>query len=182
MGERALWGFEDRGRIADVGAVAEGGRCYCRESRRRAFWRPRMGAAGMGAPAGEPVRTSGGRRVRAPACGWRRGEAALRGGTRGVGHDVSILIRLGEGDRAGRGAFERLDDDHPAAAAGAAARRRNGFGLAVGLGVRALGAASARRAPGGRARCCRLGPRRRRGRSVGCGGSRSAARAGESGG
>ena len=36
--------------------------------------------------------------------------------------------------------FERLDDDHPAAVTWAAAtRRRSGFGLAVGLGVRALG-------------------------------------------
>ena len=27
----------------------------------------------------------------------------MRGGMRGVGHEVSILIRLGDGDRAGRG-------------------------------------------------------------------------------
>src|SRR5208282_4213462 len=38
----------------------------------------------------------------APARGWRRGEAALRGGVRCDGHEVSILIRLGGGDRAGR--------------------------------------------------------------------------------
>jgi hypothetical protein len=38
----------------------------------------------------------------------------------------------------GARAFERLDDDHPAAAAWAAARRGNVFGLAVGLAARAL--------------------------------------------
>ena len=51
----------------------------------------------------------------------------MRGGMRGAGHEELILIRLGDGDRAGRGAFERLDDDHPAAATRAAARRRNVF-------------------------------------------------------
>ena len=65
----------------------------------------------------------------------------MRGGMRGAGHEESILIRLGDGDRAGRGAraFERLDDDHPAAATRAAARRRKVIGLTVDPGAREPG-------------------------------------------
>ncbi len=61
----------------------------------------------------------------------------------GAGHEESILIRVGDGERQAR-PFERLDDDHPAATA-AAARRRDVFGLAVGLGAWALGSGSRRR-------------------------------------
>ena len=43
-----------------------------------------------------------GHRLPAPARGWRRGETALRGGERGDGHEVSILIGIGDGERAGR--------------------------------------------------------------------------------
>ena len=185
MAGRALWGFEDRGRIADVAAGAEGGRC-CRRERTTTglFGGRRMRAAGMGSggwrACADVVRTS--RSLLRRVAG---GEARRRceAGCAAIGHEVSILIRLGDGDRAGARAVECFDDDHPAAATWAAAHRRSCFGLAVRLGVRALGCSPrARRAPGGRARCCALEPRRRRGRSGGCGGSRSAGRAGESGG
>ena len=43
-----------------------------------------------------------GHRLPAPARGWRRGETALRNGKRGDGHEVSILIRVCDGERAGR--------------------------------------------------------------------------------
>src|SRR5271166_1064387 len=46
---------------------------------------------------------SRGRRPPAPARGRKRARSGLRGGMRGDGHEVSILIRLGGGERAGRG-------------------------------------------------------------------------------
>ena len=47
--------------------------------------------------------TSRGRRARVPARGWRRRRSTVRGGMRGDGHELSILIRLGDGERQGRG-------------------------------------------------------------------------------
>ena len=99
---RELWGFWGRGGIAHVVAGVEGGRCYREERTRRAFSGARMRAAGVGAAAGESLRRSRGHRVRAPACGWRRRRSALRGGKRHYGHEVSILIRVGDGERAER--------------------------------------------------------------------------------
>jgi len=58
---------------------------------------------------------------------------------RGDGHELVYPDPAWSRRSCGARAFERLDDDHPAAAARAAARRRNVFGLAVGLGARALG-------------------------------------------
>ncbi len=55
---RDLWGFEGRGRIADVAAGAKGGRRCRRERTRRAFSGARMRAAGMGAASGERPRRS----------------------------------------------------------------------------------------------------------------------------
>src|SRR5271166_1243713 len=43
-----------------------------------------------------------GHRLPAPARGWRRGETALRNGKRGDGHEGSILVRVCDGERAGR--------------------------------------------------------------------------------
>src|SRR4029077_12862054 len=103
---RELWGFWGRGGIAHVVAGVEGGRCYREERTRRAFSGARMRAAGVGAAAGESLRRSRGHRVRAPACGWRRRRSALRGGKRGDCHDVSILIGIGDGERAGRATAE----------------------------------------------------------------------------
>ena len=105
----------------------------------------------------------------------------MRGGKRGDGHEVSILIRLGDGEREERAPSNvstmiirppQPDIDArakvfrprcPPRCASARARPR------------------ARRAIVGRARCCGLEPFRRRGRSGGCGGSRWAGRGGESG-
>jgi hypothetical protein len=98
---RDLWGFWGRGRIAHVAAEVESSRCYRQERTRRAFSGARMRAAGVGAAAGESLRRSQGHRVPAPACGWRRRRSALRGGKRGDCHEVSILIRVGDGERAG---------------------------------------------------------------------------------
>jgi hypothetical protein len=100
---RELWGFWGRGGIAHLAAGVEGGRCYRQERTRRAFSGARMRAAGVGAAAGERLRRSRGHRVRAPACGWRRKRSALRGGKRGDCHEESILIGVGDGERAGRG-------------------------------------------------------------------------------
>ena len=64
----------------------------------------------------------------------------MRGGKRGDDHEVSILIRIGGGERVGRGPSKNVSvNDHPAAATRASARRQGRFSLAVGLGVRALG-------------------------------------------
>jgi len=71
--------------------------------RRRAFSRAKMRAVGVGAAPGKSLRRSWGHRLPAPARGWRRGATALRGGKRGDRHEVSILIRVGDGERAGRG-------------------------------------------------------------------------------
>ena len=97
---RELWGFWGRGGIAHVVKGVEGGRCYREERTRRAFSGARMRAAGVGAAAGESLRRSRGHRVRAPACGWRRRRSVLRGGKRHYGHEVSILNRVGDGERA----------------------------------------------------------------------------------
>ena len=119
-----------RSRTAGERASAAGGaRCFRRKRRRRAFSMATMRGARRRASVGGGLATSRGHRVRVPARGWRRRRTTVRGGKRGDGHEVSILIRLGDGDRAGARAFERLDDDHPAAATRAAARRRNVFGL-----------------------------------------------------
>src|SRR4029077_10605352 len=52
---------------------------------------------------GKGLGTSHEHRVRVPARGWRGKRLMARGGTHGDGHEVSILIRLGGGDCAGRG-------------------------------------------------------------------------------
>jgi hypothetical protein len=62
-------------------------------------------AAGEGAAPGEGLASLRWRRLPAPARGWRRrrGEKWLRGGKRSDDHEVSIRMRLGDGDLAGRG-------------------------------------------------------------------------------
>ena len=134
---RDLWGFEDRGRSADVSAEPSGAQSCRREHRRRACSVVRRCGFGVGVTLGAGLRKWRGQRSGGPARGWQRKRSALRGGMGCDGHEVSILIRFGDGDRAGR-ALEGLDDDHPAAATGASARRRRGFGVDVGLGRRGL--------------------------------------------
>ena len=98
---REFWG---RGGIAYV--VAGGWKAaddLVRSERRRAR-EARMQAAGVGAAAGERLGRSRGHRVRAPACGWRRRRSgvARRAPRRLSTARVSILIRVGDGERAGR--------------------------------------------------------------------------------
>jgi hypothetical protein len=102
LARRDLWGFWGRGQSA--GRASEGGGAHCsgRERRGRAFSRSRMRAAGVSAAPGESLRRSYGHRLPGLARGWRRGGTALRGGKRGDGHEVSTLIRVGDGERAGR--------------------------------------------------------------------------------
>jgi len=98
---RDLWGFEDCERIADVRAEPSGAQSCRREHGRRA--RSVVSRrSGVGAAPGADLRTRRGQRCRAPARGWRRKRSALRGGMRDGGHEVSILMRLGDGDCAGR--------------------------------------------------------------------------------
>jgi hypothetical protein len=98
-----LWGFEDRGRLAS-GASAAGGAWRLRRKRRRwPFSLVTMrGSEALASVAGG-LATWRGRRARVPARGRRRRRSTVRGGMRGDGHELSILIRVGEGDRQGRG-------------------------------------------------------------------------------
>ena len=58
---------------------------------------------GVGLGRGRGLATSRRRRARVPARGWRRRRSTVRGGMRGDGHELSILIRLGDDERQGRG-------------------------------------------------------------------------------
>ncbi len=99
---RALWGFEARGRLAFVAAVGGGARSLRRNRRRRTCLIAEMHGFGAGAAVGGGRATWQGQRSRAPARGWRRKRSTFRGKVRGDGHELSILIRFGDGDRAGR--------------------------------------------------------------------------------
>jgi len=56
------------------------------------------------ASVGRGLATSRGDDGRVPARGgWRRRRSTVRGGMRVDGHELSILIRLGDGERQGRG-------------------------------------------------------------------------------
>ena len=63
----------------------------------------------------------------------------MRGGMGDDGHEVSILIRPGGADRAGRAPSKVSTKDHSAAAPGASMRRRRCLSVIVRLGGRALG-------------------------------------------
>ena len=98
-----LWGFEDRGRLASEASAAGGARCSRRQRQRWPFSMETMhGSEALGSVAGG-LATSRGRRARVPTRGRRRRRSTVRGGTRGDGHELSILIRLGDGERQGRG-------------------------------------------------------------------------------
>src|SRR5271165_204386 len=105
LGGRALWGFWRHGPSAGGTSGAGDEDSSRRERRRRALFRRTVRAAGEGAAPGEGLASLRGRRLPAPARGWRRrrGEKWLRGGKRSDDHEVSIRMRLGDGDLAGRG-------------------------------------------------------------------------------
>ena len=97
-----LWGFEDRGRLASEALAAGDAWCLRRKRRRWPFSMATMrGSEALASIAGG-LATSRGRRAHVPARGWRRRRSTVRGGMRGDGHELSILIRLGDGDLAGR--------------------------------------------------------------------------------
>ena len=78
-------------------------RPYRREERGRSCSVVRRRRFGVSAMFGAPLRTWRGQRCRAPARGWRQKRSTLRGGMGCDCHEVSMLIRLGGGERAGRG-------------------------------------------------------------------------------
>ena len=97
-----LWGFEDRGRLASE-ASAAGGWCLRWNRRRWLFSMATMQRIEAFASVAGGLASSRGHRVRVPARGRRRKRSTVRGGMWGDGHELSILIRPGEGGRAGRG-------------------------------------------------------------------------------
>src|SRR6185312_3793912 len=98
-----LWGSEDRGRLASGAAAGRGTWCFQLKRWRRTFsMAAKRGSEGFASVEGGQARSRGhGGRV--PTGGWRRRRSTERGGMRGDGHEVSILIGLVDGDRAGRG-------------------------------------------------------------------------------
>jgi len=98
-----LWGFEDRGGLANEATAAGSAGCSRRNRRRRRFSTVLMWASEAMALVEGGLATSCGRRARVPARGRRRKGSRVCGGMRGDGHEVSILMRLGEGERQGRG-------------------------------------------------------------------------------
>ena len=99
---RALWRFVGRQQIARVAAQAGDGQSCRRERRRRACSVVSMWGFGVGAALKADLRVWRGQRSCGPARGWKRKRSGLRGGMRGDGHEVSILIRFSDGDRPGR--------------------------------------------------------------------------------
>jgi hypothetical protein len=98
-----LWGFVGGGRSSSEASATGGGGCFRLKRRRAASPMTAMrGSEGFTLVEGGR-RGSRGHPGRVPARGRMRKRSTLRGGMRGDGHEVSILIRLGEGDRAGRG-------------------------------------------------------------------------------
>src|SRR5271157_449018 len=69
-----------------------------------------MWGFGVGAALKADLRMWRGQRSCGPARGWKRKRSGLRGGMRGDGHEVSILIRLGDGDRPGRASSNDAPD------------------------------------------------------------------------
>ena len=98
-----LWGNEDRGRLASAASAAVGARCFRRKRRRGRFLMATTRGSEALASVEGGLATSRGHRAHVPARGWRRRRSTVRGGMRGDGHELSILIRLGDGERQGRG-------------------------------------------------------------------------------
>ena len=98
-----LWGFEGRGRLSSEASAADDAGCFQRKRRRRTFSKATMRGSEALASVEGGLATARGQRSRAPARGWTRNRSTLRSRMRGVDHhEVSILIRVGGGGRAGR--------------------------------------------------------------------------------
>jgi hypothetical protein len=98
-----LWGFEDRGRLTSEASAIGDARCFQRKRRWLGFPMATMGGSEALASVAGGLATSRGRRARVPARGRRRSRSTVRGGILGAGHEESILIRVGGGERQGRG-------------------------------------------------------------------------------
>ena len=96
-----LWRFEERGRFSSAASAAGGVRCFQRKRRRRAFSTATMHGSVALVEGGPP--TARGRRARVPARGRRGRRSKVLDRMRGDGHELSVLIRLGDGERQGRG-------------------------------------------------------------------------------
>ena len=97
-----LWRFQGRGRWASEGSAAGGVGCFRRKRRRQAFSAAIMRGSEASTAVEGGLTISRGRRARVPPRGRRRRRSTVRGGMRGGGHELSILIRLGDGERQGR--------------------------------------------------------------------------------
>jgi hypothetical protein len=98
-----LWGFVSGGRSSSKALATGGGGCFRLKRRRAASSTAAMrGSEGFRLVEGG-VRWSRGHCGRVPARGWRRRRLTVRGGMCGDGHEVSIVIRLGDGEGQGRG-------------------------------------------------------------------------------
>ena len=166
-----LWGFEGRGRVARVvaGAVVVETEGFGR--RRRVWSRLDVTELGRMTALRGGARTVGRQRPPAPAISHSRRGSGLQGGEWGDRvHEVSVLIRLGDGGRAGPTPSK----------VSMMIMRPPQHGIAQARVFRPRGRRRrplAWRAVGGRARRFGRARRWRTGRSGGCGGSRSAARA-----
>jgi len=97
-----LWGFEDRALTSEASAIGDA-RCFQRKRRWLGFSMATMrGSEALASVAGG-LATSRVRGARVAARGRRRRRSTVRGGMDGDGHELSILIRLGDGERQGRG-------------------------------------------------------------------------------
>jgi hypothetical protein len=98
-----LWGFQDRDgcRVMRRRPAVVG--CFLRKRGRLAVSMATMRGNEGFASVEVRLTPSGVHRARVPACGRRRRRSWVRGGMWGDGHEVSILIRVGDWERQGRG-------------------------------------------------------------------------------
>ena len=98
-----LWGFVSDGWPSSEASATGRGGCFRLRRRRWSWLMAAMRSRERFTLVDGGLRGSCGHHVHVAASGRRRKRSTLGGGMRGAGHDVSILIRIGEGDRAGRG-------------------------------------------------------------------------------
>jgi hypothetical protein len=103
FGGGGLWGFEDGGRPRGCGGGGRGRAVLASKPMTAGVLNRKLGGCGASGAIGGGLATSRGPQLPDPARGWKRKRSRLEAGIGGDGHEVSILIRLGEGERAGRG-------------------------------------------------------------------------------